>query len=123
MTDVDAFWKRLRRVDKCWVWTGPVSKRGQALCGRRLGGRMVQGAQRVAWFLRHGEHPKGFLRQECSTPLCVRPEHWRDEPKKVSRLATRRRRIIDLADTGMCPREIAEEVGVSRATVRRTLAA
>jgi hypothetical protein len=119
----DAFWKRLERRGKCWVWTGPRCKAGYGIVARRIDGVRVQGAQRVAWWLEKGEGPKGVLRQVCDTPGCVRPLHWRDETPPPGVIVTRKRLIRELAAQGLKPAEIANAAGVTRVTVWRHLKA
>lgn len=58
----------------CWLWTATSNKQG-------YGGFMLNGkrehAQRVAWFLKHGQMPPIGIDvcHRCDTPACVNPDH------------------------------------------------
>lgn len=58
----------------CWLWTATANTQG-------YGGFMLNGkrehAQRVAWFLKHGQMPPLGIDvcHRCDTPSCVNPDH------------------------------------------------
>lgn len=75
------FWKKVRKANGCWLWTGSRfgSGRGER---HRYGSIMVSKsegprlAHRVSWELANGQIPKGLqVCHSCDTPLCVRPSH------------------------------------------------
>lgn len=111
-------WRRCGRfavVGGCWVWRGRVNSLGYAV-GKVQG---VQGAHRVMWLYLKRELPSGVLRNTCGNPLCIRPEHWRDEVRAKSRLQVRREMMRELHGAGLGIGEIAERVGCSRQAVSR----
>lgn len=111
----------LRRCAKgsgCWVWGGAVDGFGYG----RVMVEGVVGAHRVVWVWRHGEEPKGCLRNECGNRRCVNPAHWRDDGEKAVGVGEARQVEIErLWGLGLGIGEIAREVGCSRGTVWRRL--
>lgn len=68
------FWRRVRKGDGCWEWTGATDRRGY--------GRLPNGtdrhlaAHRASWILANGPIPAGlFVCHRCDNPGCVRPDH------------------------------------------------
>lgn len=72
-TEESRFWRKVKRGDGCWIWTG--AKRGKKYGAIRFRGKSWS-ANRVAWILTNGEIPNGlFVCHHCDTPLCCRPDH------------------------------------------------
>jgi hypothetical protein len=70
------FWRRVRKTDTCWLWTGALQNRG----GRAGGGYgLIDGknhAHRVAWELTHGPIPSAMcVLHKCDIKHCVNPDH------------------------------------------------
>lgn len=64
------FWSYVEKTDNCWLWRGPMIRRGDY--GRF--GRFL--AHRVAYDLGTGPIPLGLMVcHHCDTPRCVRPDH------------------------------------------------
>lgn len=79
MNLVEEFWKRVRKSDGCWEWTGTLQKRpngaesyGLFTVGRK---RRVL-AHKFSYELAHGPVPPSkVVRHRCDNPKCVRPDH------------------------------------------------
>jgi len=71
---VEELWRaRTRPVDGGHLlWTGHVTNTGTPAV--RHGGRLLS-AYRIAWRLRTGREPDGYVAPSCGMPLCVAPEH------------------------------------------------
>jgi hypothetical protein len=70
------FWKKVRKSDGCWEWTGAVNEWGYGRIGSRdrLGAKRT--AHRLSWLLAFGPIPDGALvLHACDNPPCVRPDH------------------------------------------------
>lgn len=68
-----AFWAKVHKGERCWIWMGAEHYRGYGACGSGYGDTR---AHRVAWLLTHGAIPKGQgVLHKCHTPLCVNPAH------------------------------------------------
>lgn len=73
------FWKKVRRGEGCWEWTGyrqsPVYG-GHGLFRRGDGRVGMHGAHRASWEIHNGPVPTGlFVLHRCDNPPCVRPDH------------------------------------------------
>ena len=67
------FWKKVRKTDCCWIWTGAVSSNGYGHIG--IDGKMIL-AHRASYALKNGEIKKGLqVNHHCDNKLCVNPEH------------------------------------------------
>lgn len=72
-SDEERFWNRVRKTDKCWLWTGSQMTGG---FGNAHFKGYTRGAHRVAWELAFGEIPEGIrIRQTCNDRTCVRLSH------------------------------------------------
>lgn len=67
------FWKRVRKTDGCWFWTGNKTAYGYGsikVNGKRMG------SHRYSYLLHFGELPDDLcVCHRCDTPLCVNPAH------------------------------------------------
>ena len=67
------FWSRVQKTDNCWIWVGAKNKVGYG--NFYLNGK-YQPAHRVAYMLRYGSIPDGYLIcHKCDNPSCVNPDH------------------------------------------------
>lgn len=72
MTREEVFWLRVEKSDGCWNWTGKLVKGYGSFRLKGVSGR----ANRVSWFLAHGNLPKELhVLHKCDNPKCVRPDH------------------------------------------------
>ncbi|MBA3875626.1 MAG: hypothetical protein C0498_01595 [Anaerolinea sp.] len=72
----ERLWRRVRRSQGCWEWTGYRNPQcyGQLGRGRRAAGLAL--AHRLAWELTIGPIPEGLsVLHRCDNPPCVRPDH------------------------------------------------
>lgn len=72
----DRFWAKVQKTDKCWLWTGFLSKKGYGSIG--LGGRGTKRvfAHRFSYELHKGAIPDGLVvMHSCDNPRCVNPDH------------------------------------------------
>jgi len=69
------FWSKALRPEKgCWLWQGPVTRKGYGHFTWRKGDS--RRAHRAAWELAYGPVPAGrWVLHYCDTPACVRPGH------------------------------------------------
>src|SRR4051812_12262122 len=73
VTTEDLFWDKVRKGERCWIWTGAKHIRGYGACGASYGDTR---AHRVSWLLTNGPIPDGLgVLHRCNTPLCVNPRH------------------------------------------------
>lgn len=73
-----SFWRRVKKSEGCWLWTGPRGLDGKVgVCWVFVDGRRTyMTAHRYMWILKHGEIPDdGVVRQSCGNGLCVNPAH------------------------------------------------
>lgn len=72
----ERFWRRVRKCDGCWTWTGERSSKGYGRIRARAGGGQWIRAHRASWVLANGQIPAGLqVLHRCDNPPCVRPEH------------------------------------------------
>lgn len=81
------FWRRVKKTDGCWLWTGArgVHGYGTIMEGGLNGGALLL-AHRVSWELHNGPIPDGlsvchncdkdYPPGDISYRLCVRPDHF-----------------------------------------------
>lgn len=68
------FWRRVRKGDGCWEWTGALARGGYGLF--KSNHIQTRRAHRVAWILTNGPIPDGLdVCHSCDNRLCVRPDH------------------------------------------------
>lgn len=126
-TDVERFWKNVKKTDGCWKWLGakPSSRYGGMLFGKK---HLL--AHRISWTLHFGEIPNGMLVcHHCDNGLCVRPDHlflgtqadnMRDmisKGRKKNRVLTSESKAEILKSEGLSRMELAEKYGVSVRTI------
>ena len=81
--EVSRFWKKVKKSDNCWQWTGAKNPVGYGLAV--FEGR-VQPAHRVCWKLEFGEcEPEVFLDNKCGNKSCVRTAHWEISVRRKSK--------------------------------------
>lgn len=69
----ERFWKKVRKTDSCWLWTGSISSFGHG--SFNISGR-AEVASRMAWILTYGEIPHSmWILHKCDVPACVNPDH------------------------------------------------
>ncbi len=67
------FWKKVRKTDGCWLWTGSINNKGYGQV--RINDRSCL-AHRVSFEMANGTLPAGlWVLHRCDTPACVRPDH------------------------------------------------
>jgi hypothetical protein len=79
----ERFWARVnkrgpivRRLGRCWNWTGLRQPRAKWAYGRLTVNSRSTFAHRVSWELAMGWIPTGFwVLHHCDNPVCVRPSH------------------------------------------------
>lgn len=83
-TLAERFWSKVVRADGdgCWVWSRARDTfgYGELYLGRHLdtGAKRIEKAHRIAWFLAHGDVPRGRqINHRCDNPPCVRLDHLR----------------------------------------------
>ena len=110
----------------CWKWTGCKNQYGRF----SINGR-TEYAHRVSWFFYHGEWPTKFVCHSCDFSFCVNPDHLfegtsadntRDAARKgrmtgPRRVNANRDEVRAMLAKGWSQREVAEEFGISQATV------
>lgn len=69
----DQFWKRVKKEDGCWIWTGAKSSAGY---GQLRHKNKLYYAHRISYKLHYGKDPGEFhVLHKCDNPACVNPEH------------------------------------------------
>lgn len=125
------FFEKVRVSSGCWEWTGCRDSRGYGRFYVRRG-ESSELTHRVSWRIHNGPiSPEALVCHRCDNPPCVRPDHlfvgtqadnMKDAAQKervgptVLRPADVRG-ILDLGAIGMAQRKIADEFGVTQATV------
>lgn len=80
ITDVlTRFWRKVRKTDSCWLWTGTPNRDGYGRFRYGLSnkyGGVEKMAHRVSWELANGAIPEGMvICHKCDNPPCVNPDH------------------------------------------------
>ncbi len=69
------FWSRVKKSNRCWIWTGTKTGHPKRLYGTiYFQGKPIQ-AHRLSWFIKYGQQPKLNVLHKCDNPPCVRPSH------------------------------------------------
>jgi hypothetical protein len=140
----DRFWRKVAKVapDECWQWIGAKNPHGYGHIGSGGRGEGHLLAHRVSWQIANGQPiPDGMLvMHSCDNPACVNPAHlslgtYADnvadmdvkgrrvrlapmgEDHHQSVLTVELVRYIRASSKGN--QELATEIGVTRATVRK----
>lgn len=77
----ERFWKRVKRSDGCWEWTGERTQWGYGtlrLYFKQDDGterKPHMGAHRLSWAIAHGDPGELCVLHRCDNPPCVRPDH------------------------------------------------
>ena len=71
--DIDRFWIKVNKTDKCWEWT--AAKRAHGYGSFYLDG-VTQSAHRISYQIEHSKIPKGLsILHHCDNVTCVNPDH------------------------------------------------
>ena len=69
------FWKKVRKTDSCWLWTGGTNNDGYGRAHFWVDGeKKSKQAHHVAYFLKHGRWP-AYVLHSCDTPASVSYTH------------------------------------------------
>lgn len=69
----ERFWRRVKKLDGCWIWQGSLSQNYGRLT---LDDRRKAFAHRYSYELAYGHIPEGLcVLHKCDNPPCVRPDH------------------------------------------------
>jgi hypothetical protein len=74
------FWQRVDVGPGCWNWRGFLDGKGygRVTMRRAGGGKISEGAHRIAWALENGPIPEGgHVLHNCNNPACVNSAHLR----------------------------------------------
>jgi hypothetical protein len=72
----ERFWKKVRKSDGCWIWTGGTANRGYGVIGCEDNPRKQMHAHRASWIIHFGPIPEGQqVCHQCDNPPCVKPDH------------------------------------------------
>lgn len=67
------FWKKVRKTDGCWIWTGEIRHDGYGKFQINYG---RYGAHRVSWVIAGNVLSENLLiLHSCHNPACVNPSH------------------------------------------------
>lgn len=145
--DADKFWEKVAvgAPDECWEWKAGKDVSGYGTFS--INGR-TQHASRAAWIITHGSIPEGLhILHSCNNPGCVNPAHLRPgtdkenvddciragrkvDPPVYYGKQNNRSKITDeqvqqirslFAQGNITRKQLAEQFGVSRATIERII--
>jgi hypothetical protein len=72
----ERFWKRVKKTETCWLWTGFLTAEGfgffQVTSGRN--GKKMS-VHRYSYQLHFGVMPHGYIEHSCNNKSCVNPAH------------------------------------------------
>lgn len=72
-TVAERFWAKVRKTDRCWLWTAYKDPNGYARI-KCHGVRLL--VHRLSWAIHRGQIAEGlFVLHSCDVPYCVNPEH------------------------------------------------
>ncbi len=72
----DSFWRRVRKGDGCWIWTGEKYQNGYGRFNWRYSPRCSTTAHRAAYMLTNGPIADGMIAcHRCDVRDCVNPSH------------------------------------------------
>lgn len=70
------FWLKVKKTETCWIWNGPLNRKGYGWYSRQRAEGGSQLAHRFAWVATNGEIPAGMqIDHLCRNRACVRPSH------------------------------------------------
>jgi hypothetical protein len=97
------FWQRVRKLDYCWFWTGPVNRGGYGIHGTIL-------AHRASWLITRGDIPERLkILHSCDNRRCVNPNHMR--------LGTQMQNVTDMHDRNRANKARGEANAVAKLSV------
>lgn len=80
-TIAERFWKKVRKADGCWLWTGTTDRHGYGRLRNDPAGFIR--AHRYSYEDAHGPIPEGLVIDHmCHNPSCVNPQHLRAVTQK-----------------------------------------
>lgn len=71
--DVDRFWSKVDKTDKCWMWNGnkDTNRRGYFFINKQ-----IFSAHRLSFIYAYGDIPSNMcVCHTCDVGLCVNPDH------------------------------------------------
>ena len=73
LTRAEKFWKKIKKTEGCWLWTGAKNSHGYGYVKRR--GKTYR-THRYVWEIMKGHIPSGVcVLHCCDVRNCVNPEH------------------------------------------------
>lgn len=77
MTFEERFWRKVRKSDGCWLWSGSKTPKGYGMIATAEGARKrTQYAHRLSFEMHCGPIPPGKqVCHRCDVRSCIRPDH------------------------------------------------